>query len=95
MGVKYEKEPLVGIFPVKLFFDKSLDSMTMCQVTYKIAHCQYSNVSRHRSKTHRTCSLSRLVRPIGIFPDKLLLLRRLVHGAEPFSFPDNKLIAQE
>jgi len=39
MGVKYEKEPLVGTSPVKLLFDKSLDSITMCQVTHKITQC--------------------------------------------------------
>lgn len=26
MGVKLEKEPLIGMSPVKLLFDKSLDS---------------------------------------------------------------------
>lgn len=32
IGVKVENEPLVGIFPVKLLYDKSLDS-TMIMVS--------------------------------------------------------------
>lgn len=91
MGVKREKEPLIGMVPVKRLFDRSLHS-TCKEGRISCYLCQLKLSERKRGEggglnnhnkrtdqlgTHRTCSERIVVKDTGIFPVKVLLLSLL------------------
>jgi hypothetical protein len=92
IGVNSEKEPLVGMFPVRRLFDRSLyatrkeDKLHFCNTLMmrKLKFNTYLIMKKisNQDNTHRTWSEPTLVKTIGISPDKLLLLRRLFHATQ-------------
>jgi hypothetical protein len=81
IGVNSEKEPLVGMFPVRRLFDRSLYATRKEDKLHFYTYLIMKKIS-NQDNTHRTWSEPTLVKTIGISPDKLLLLRRLFHATQ-------------
>ena len=92
MGVKSEKDPLTGISPVRLLFERSLhlmenyvlfaNSLMAEKLVTFLSLSLPPLIEMKVYETHRTCNDRMLVKVTGIVPDKVLLLRRLFHGTE-------------
>ena len=85
MGVNIEKDPLTGIAPVRLLFDRSLnkkyDDLQYCNTILpgelrKQKQLDFFPI-KHQLGTHRISSDDTVVRDIGMVPIKMLLLSRL------------------